>query len=384
MMKSLNVGVLILAGSALLAGCGATHPVASNPSPIQSPATTLATPSSTPSTSTASQTSPTASISESNTAAGSSTPWQLGPMNFISPSTGWVAVKNITPSGKWVAEALFVTKNGGHNWTRLVEWNQQSPMPIPSNSAIGSRIPPISQLNFQNSKVGTAVISLGAGACQAGYGVLTTNDGGSHWVLQTHSVLMGQDGPLGLVSLTAGTSWLANGSCAGAYTTLYKSSDGGQRWSQTASLKTTNLSPSAISFRFTTPTQGYVVNGANGYQAVPPTLTLDTTNDGGQQWTASSITAKGLPSIITGLSFVSPEEGWAVANALNHSAHVYRLHDGTWSALNTPDASSQPPTLDLVNNKVAYLNQPQGAVDVLWKTVDGGAHWSRVPFPTNS
>lgn len=275
-----------------------------------------------------------------------------------------------------------MTKNGGQNWTRLAEWSQKSPMPLPGNAETGTGIPPISQLNFQNSTLGSAIISLGAGACQAGYGVLTTNDGGSRWVLQTHSMLMGQDGPLGLSSTSSESSWFANGSCAGAYTSLYKSSDGGQQWAPTATLKTTNLSPTAISFHFTSPTQGFLVNGANGYQQVPSSLTLYTTRDAGQHWTESSISSQGLPSIIAGLSFIAPETGWAVAYAQNQSAQVYRLRGGTWIALNTPSRSSQsPPTIDLVNSKVAYLNQPEGTGGTLWKTVDGGARWSAIPFP---
>lgn len=115
---------------------------------------------------------------------------------------------------------------------------------------------------------------------------------------------------------------------------------------------------------------------------VPSSLTLYTTRDSGLNWAETSIPSKGLPRSIVGLSFISPEQGWVVAAVPNHRFQVYHFQSGTWTALKTPYSSVQNPTVDLVSSQVAYLNQPMGWAS-LWKTVDGGLHWTPVSFPTN-
>lgn len=376
-MKPMTLTNIVMSLSLLLVGCGTTHPQTTGPSATSSPSSSSPPPTSSHRGSTT-PSSPSTSHSSQSTAS-----WQFGPMDFITTNTGWVVARKVSSTGQWLSQAIFRTQNGGQSWTRLHEWNHTAPMPVPRNAQSGG-IPPIASLNFQNANAGAAVIFLGAGACQAGYGILTTSNGGNHWTLQTQSILMGEDGPLGISYPSTSSAWLANGSCAGAYTTLFHSTDGGQQWSRALNLKTNNPSPASVSFHFTSPTTGYLVNGVNGYQKTDPSLMLYTTADGGGHWTADTLPSRGLPDIIAGLSFVTPHQGWAIAANLNHSFHVYHLlHTGTWSALRTPEPSSAtPPTLDLVNSDVAYLSQQHGTGGTLWKTVDGGSHWSKLPFPT--
>lgn len=370
MVKPWALGGLVLVGNVLLVGCGMTNTVASNP-PVHS-----SHPQSAPAASKTSSSAPVPSTS-SKTAA-----WKIGPMDFINPSTGWIVGRGVSSIGKPSAEAIFATQNGGQSWTRLTEWKPNT-LPLPPNTAYGSRLPPISQLDFQNAQVGSAVVFLGDGACQAQYAILSTTDGGRQWSLHTHAALMGEDGPFDLSLPSSNIGWFANGSCAGTGLGVSKSVDGGQHWSSVASLKTSGRNPAqAISFRFTSPTQGYVINGVSGYQKVQSSLTLYTTRDSGLNWAETSIPSKGLPNSIASLSFINPEQGWVVAAVPNHRFQVYHFQSGTWTPLTIPYSSVQNPAVDLVSSQVAYLNQPMGWAS-LWKTVDGGVHWTPVSFPTN-
>ncbi len=192
---------------------------------------------------------------------------------------------------------------------------------------------------------------------------------------------MGGDGPLNLSFPSSKIGWFANGSCAWTGIGVSKSVDGGQHWYSVASLETSGENPpQAIALGFTSPSQGYLINAVSSYQKVPPALMLYTTNDSGIKWLETSIPSKGLPGSIAGLSFISPQQGWVVAAVPKHRFRVYHFQSGTWTALTTPNASVQNPTVDLVSAQVAYLNQPMGFPS-LWKTVDGGAHWTWVPFP---
>lgn len=303
-------------------------------------------------------------------------------MDFISPSTGWVVGRGVSALGNPSAQAIFATQNGGQSWTRLAEWKPGA-MPLPAHTEYGNGIPPIVQLNFRNSQSGSAVVFLEDGACQASYAILTTKNGGAQWNLASHTPLMGEDGPVGLSIPSSSVGWFANGSCAGRGVWIARSVDGGQHWSSVSTLATSDPNPpQTINFHFTSQTQGYLINAVSGYQKHPSSLTLYTTEDSGINWAKTPIPAKGLPSNIAGLSFISPEQGWVVAAVLHHPFHVYHFESGTWTPLATPNSSVKNPTVDLVSSKVAYLNQRMGFPS-LWKTVDGGVHWTPVAFPTN-
>ncbi len=253
---------------------------------------------------------------------------------------------------------------------------------VPSPTEAVTGLASISQLTFQNARLGHALLFLGAGVGSAGYAVLSTTDGGSQWTLETQKILLGSDGPSALsFPGHASTGWFANGSSAGAYTVVAKTADNGASWS-TWSQVSSEAPPSALSVHFSSITSGFMVVSTNGYQTPQHSLYLQTTTDGGRLWETHMMPTEGLPLWIRGLSFVNPKTGWIVGGSPHHPYRLYHWSDGAWNVLPTPDASqNHPPTVDLVNVHVAYLAQQHGARITLWKTVNDGKKWTKVFLP---
>lgn len=306
---------------------------------------------------------------------------RLSAVDFISPRVGWVAGATLNKSGQWVAETIYHTVDGGKSWSSVAAWDKSHPMPAPAQSSVG--LPPITRLSFQNGHSGHAVEFLGVGAGQAAYGILSTHDGGRHWTLKTPHVLIGSDGPISLSFPGGGTTgWFGNGSFAGAYTLLAKTTDNGRSWTTWAQVPGPQPSPSALDMHFASLTSAYMVVGSNGYHKTRPSLELMTTRDGGLRWQNRMLPVKGLPDLINGLSYVNPSTGWVAAAALNHPYRLYHWSHGSWAPLSTPgQGSSIPPLVDLVTAKVGYVAQSNGSLNTLWKTVDGGIRWTHVALP---
>lgn len=308
---------------------------------------------------------------------------RISAVDFISPSDGWVVGTIVAKNGPWLSETLYHTINGGKSWTTLATWNKTHPMPSPTQAVTG--LAAIDQLSFQNARLGHALLFLGAGAGSAGYGVLSTTDGGAQWTLETPKPLLGSDGPVGLDFPSDGsTGWLANGSSAGAYTQVADTTDNGASWSTWSHVPTPDPSPAALSMHFSSPTSGFIVVGTNGYQKTHPSLRLLTTTTGGRRWQSHVLSVQGLPDWIAGVSFLNAQTGWVVGGSANHPYQLYHRSHGDWKALPTPDASANnSPTLDLVTTHVAYVAQQNGPHTTLWKTVNGSKGWSKVAFPLN-
>ncbi|MCL5117156.1 MAG: hypothetical protein M1272_08420, partial [Firmicutes bacterium] len=267
--------------------------------------------------------------------------------------------------------------------TPVAVFNAQTPVPGPQSEGPG--LSPISQLNFQSPAQGNAVVSLGAGACQAGYAVLATPDGGGHWTATTPSPILAQDGPVATSFPQGGSGpgWFVNGSCAGAYVQVFKRSSGGKVWTHLTNVPTANLSPNALNFRMTTSQTGYLVDASNGYGPHASMLELNLTQDGGAHWTQSTLPSQGLPNNITQLSFTSPHQGWVVTAQQNQPFHVYALSGTGWTAMATPDSSANtPPLADRVSGRIGYLAQNTSQGISLFKTVDGGQEWIPLTFPS--
>ncbi len=306
---------------------------------------------------------------------------EISAVDFISPFDGWVVGTTVAKTGQWLSESIYHTVNGGKTWTAVATWDKTHPMPSPTPAVTG--LAAISQLSFQNARLGHALLFLGVGAGQAGYGVLSTTDGGAEWTLETQNTLVGSDGPASLSFPDHGaTGWFANGSSAGVYTGVTHTTDNGASWSTWSQVRTPEPSPAALSMHFASLTSGFMVVGTNGYQTVHPSLRLFTTTDGGRRWQSRVMSAKGLPDWVAGVSFVNPRTGWVVGASATHPYRLYHWSHGAWTLLPTPDASENSrPTLDMVTAHVAYMAQQQDSRVTLWKTVNGGKNWTKVTFP---
>lgn len=371
--RLLSIGV----AAGLLAGCGntpASTSSASSPSSKSKPSP--ARPSPTPATP--------VSSGVASSAAPSASSWVIRNMDFIAPGTGWVIASKTDNQGGQSEQAVFHTTDGGHHWTQDALFTPSHPLPgtgpNPADYPGGGYL---SSLDFTSAASGHAVVFLGAGACQAAYAVVSTNDGGTNWAADTSSRILGEDGPVALAFPgQSPDGWFINGSCAGAYTRVMATTDGGHTWTSLPQLATANLSPSAIAAHFSSPQDGYLVMATNGYQAKAPWMGMDVTQDGGRHWTSSPIPAKGLPDIIHEISFTSPQTGWAVASSLNHAPGLYRFTGTAWVPVKAPAAfADQPPQIDLVTRKIAYVSANTAQGERIWRTADGGASWTVVSAP---
>lgn len=327
-----------------------------------------------------SQTRPAAALAKAALAPGQSA--RITALDFISPAKGWAVGTVTAKNGLTQSETVYGTSDGGKTWTALDTWNKKRPMPTPAQATTG--IPLISRLGFQNAQLGHAVIFLGGGAGQAAYGVLATNDGGLKWTLKTHKILLGSNGPVGISFPGTGSiGWFANGSFAGAFSLLAKTTNNGASWSEWSKIKAPQPSPSALALRFTSRVSGYMVVASSGYQKVSPSLLSLTTANGGKNWQSKPLATKGLPDLISGMSFAKPGVGWLIGADINRPYKLYRFSHNAWVSLPTPGArENELPVLDLVTGKTAYLAQMEtGSKVALWKTVDQGQHWTRTSFP---
>jgi photosystem II stability/assembly factor-like uncharacterized protein len=163
---------------------------------------------------------------------------------------------------------VFQTTDGAATWTRTA-----------GTLARGA----ITGIEFVDRMHGWATVGMGAAAGSEAIGVLRTLDGGVSWALiaQTADPLTGQPDPGGL-AFSCDKGWVTFGSssvglianiCAGGAPTIYRSGDGGARWTLVG-LPTLG----APEIGFGNPTF------LTAQDAVPPGNPIETTSDGGASW----------------------------------------------------------------------------------------------------
>jgi photosystem II stability/assembly factor-like uncharacterized protein len=247
--------------------------------------------------------------------------------------------------------------------------------------------------------------------------VLYTTNGWSTWknVTPHKAALVG-----GGYFLSGQEAWIAEeGQQPGAI--VSHTTDGGQTWQSAALSATVPLNPDRMSF---INNQDGWIEAETGGSTGNDFETIFRTTDGGKFWTAVSRTADGSQSNIpatfpfpghkTGLTFINASTGWATGPWL------YMTHDGgaTWQSQTLPTAPEQvfaPPTffnardgiladnsklfvthdsgstwqpepkfsLSPSSSLVTFLDMQHGWVAVgngttLYRTNDGGAHWSKI------
>lgn len=295
--------------------------------------------------------------------------WQVTG-DFVNPDTGWVAAQAFTAPGHIAEDGIFRTDNGGRSWRTIVSWDQAHPLPDAHHAGGPMAIGP---MTFQNTKDGEAEIFLGAGACQAGYAVMKTTDGGSHGSLITASPIIASDGPTGLSfpGGPTGVGYFANGSCAGSYTLLYKKAADHTAWNRLPSVPSPQVSPRGLSLSFSSPQDGVLVTATNGVSASH--VAMQTTQNGGVTWTSRPITSRGLPAMVSQLSFASPHQGWALAYQAHQSVGLDTLSGEVWTRLGIPQTiGGSLPSIDRVTARTGYLAENGRRGIALWKTLDNG------------
>ena len=199
----------------------------------------------------------------------------------------WVFdANNILVAGSYNNSGLemYRTSDGGNTWALTY-----------SNNAIG-----VNDLQFPTPQTGYLVGNLGA--------VLRSDDGGTTWNNISNSSINGSLQSVWFTSPEVGF--------AGRTSTfgMYKTTDGGQTWSQNFSYYFTNC----YSIRFLSNTFGFA--GANGNA-------IFRTTDAGQTW--SLVSNPGLSEYIRCFDFADSLQGIALAGG-----YIYRTTNGgiTWSS----------------------------------------------------
>ena len=282
---------------------------------------------------------------------------------FLGRQDGWYAVYNLNTSD----EMVYRTTNGGRSWSASV-----APGHVLADT--GTR----DAVQFLTPARGWLTDTQDTGPVEALY---TTTDGGKRWRLAARTD-WGSHGPgvlptLGQVRFEPGgkVGWLGGGVCSGS---LYRTVDQGRTWQRSDI-------PAPSGSAFGQPT-------AFGQTLLEPvtlgngTLVLYRSTDGGARWSRVSA----LPHAVTGasgcygsavsVSFATAQDGWAAA-AHGGRTVVYRTTDGgrRWElARRTLPGQAGTETSPVVQATDAAHAWLLTSGDQLYTTVNGGATWRRI------
>jgi photosystem II stability/assembly factor-like uncharacterized protein len=179
----------------------------------------------------------------------------IGGISFADPDNGWMVTLGAAESS-----AVYVTHDGGRNWTR---------------SALGGLLPPLtgqvylSQPSISRGGRGMmAVFDRGANQLS----ILGTSDGGDSWARPQP---LPTAGPLNSAFIDGSVAWAANGSAA------WVTADSGRTWLRSAAL------PDGMALGDVAPVDASVawVQGLKyGSQSSPVPWVLFRTTDAGRHW----------------------------------------------------------------------------------------------------
>ncbi len=279
---------------------------------------------------------------------------------FVNAQTGWTfrlqPEKSIT---------IYGTHDGGQSWSQLAI------MPVKNGDGGMS-------VAFSDARRGWFE-DLTAGNAQLGGELFATNDGGKTWQCMADSSRQGNL-PFGgeLTAQRDGTLWLSGGQRAGimggpGFVWLYRSTNGGQTWSQV------NLPLSTVQKKETTSASAPVFFGKNGFVTVQfqGDSVLYANQDGSQTWSV-----RGTLKPESWLVFADAMSGWQVTS----SGQIYSTKDGgrAWQPLPVNPilqkalAGRLIDQVDFVDSHKGWLVLTSGDVNLLLVTKDGGLRWSEV------
>ncbi|HYP19286.1 MAG TPA: hypothetical protein VEY08_04360 [Chloroflexia bacterium] len=273
------------------------------------------------------------------------------------------------------------TEDGGETWQ--VQFPTTTPGPTPAQTAgtVQTSLPSsvidageIDSLSFVSPQHGWA---------SAGVGLLTTTDGGKHWL------------PLNVNKRVADITftdehhgWGFTG--GGAENPLLNhSTDGGQTWRAWRGEPGCNWYKSGAYFAFSGADTAWVVCVPTPGEQYPDPMYLHKSTDGGQHWSIvystdpqkglGTVSPRGLASIES-LFFLDDNRGWVATTIQNR--------DYAWQTVvrTTPDGGRSWETLAVVDGVMSDLRFESTTVgyalggqwDSLLGTSDGGRTWTRL------
>ncbi|MDQ7097009.1 YCF48-related protein [Desulfosporosinus sp. PR] len=212
-------------------------------------------------------------------------------------------------------------------------------------------------------------IDLDHGWIVVGRSVLSTQDGGLHWVKAAD--LKNEVLDMDFLSLKLG--WLATSDG------LLKTQDGGKTWSNVANYQ----GKAAARVQFIDEKHGWILCNQQIMRTV----------DGGENWTLMGIPNPDYPGELA-FNFISPDQGWLlvgfVGGAGNQGKKLYKTMDGggNWNEVSSTSILSSPRCQDkglpiagyvsdlfFLNERDGWITESRGQLMV---TSDGGRNWKMV------
>ncbi|MDR3575874.1 MAG: hypothetical protein P4L50_18585 [Anaerolineaceae bacterium] len=398
-----NHVILILAASALLAGCGAPGP---STSPTRSPATevpvqTTSVPTPVLPTGVASQIAAPATSVPVQTTARAQQPVSLVSLKMIDDQNGW----GVSSSGQ-----ILHTSDG------LSDWQDMSPSEL-ANLQPAMQLPELPVAFFLDASHAWVTYS----ESNQDLVVQQTSDAGQTWQPPTTlpaADLSGELSPISFYFLDAQNGWLWADIHPGmmhVFPVLFQTTDGGMSW-QTVYNGVPNSSPAqpTLTGSFSLSYGANVYTFLNKTTGLAGTGSLYSSLDGGKTWQTVQIQPPGgLPTFTKPFTYVTPPEFATAADGavlvtlyefeavymppgdlfqgLPKASYLAWTHDGgkTWASSKAPALEGRLTLLDGQNGWFLGKSDPSAdAADVLYETTDGGKSWFAVdensPVPLGS
>jgi photosystem II stability/assembly factor-like uncharacterized protein len=284
-----------------------------------------------------------------------------GATSFLDVDHAWVQVPDVNNIPN--AGTLYRTTNGGMTWT-------SNSVPFSSGHIV-----------FLDEKDGWVLADLGAGAGSQAVAVFITQDGGETWkqtfINDPNNPIAAETLPLSgikgdLVPINLQTAWITGVTYSPATVYLYRTDDSGVTWSQVNVELPENVGQSEVEvaqMKFVTEKDGFFALRISGQ-------TFDTalyvTHDAGNTWSL-------LPTILSGQStteFISAQE---IVFYNGQQFYVSKDAGQTWEAV-TPDVDfgDSFAGMTFANISTGWVITSNSDRRTLYKTMDGGAHWSAI------
>ena len=338
---------------------------------------------------------------------------------FLDANHAWMAQAAGSPTACTDHIVTFATADGGQSWREAapipVTVDPQEvlwPVPSPFTSPSVSQGP---YLYFSDAQHGWLLV-VSAGTMSGHFGPFyRTTDGGLHWKMvstnpasvaacpnQGPGIGEGSAGSGGISFASASTGIMHGPYCQAGYTTSgvnatydpskapdqrprqFITHDGGLTWE-------VQILPAATCCGLSLPVFFDQRHGMAFVGSLPGLLV---TSDGGDTWSLQTLprSAFGDAMPVDAVSFINPNEGWAIVTDWQSRTYSRLFHTGnggtTWTLVNARLASANPPLGPVLTqgnvpaasslNFVDSRNGFWATGSKLYKTTDGGHSWTDV------